>query len=388
MFGWVGEQSRTFEALQNKLLALGFRSPLRVSVIEALMDSEASSIRGIQQGFTTPNPELYQGLSNALTIAKTTALSYYTPVVSSSKSSSCTMGYPHGHKRANNRLSREMSDVTTSENTAKLLRELSMLLDEKLSRSSSSPSPAVAKPMEEVYLDAANSQKTTNPLNCNTWTVSTPHTDIFTDLHSTPTVNTATFEVTFENVKVRRHPITEVTNKDTRASSMWNAHIVGFECFANPVTLSATIPFNSTTNDFHTTTRVNNISDSVEVTKMTFDRFKHRYINSPLVLDRIITESLSAEIWDNPTKQSLSQSNESRSQIQLDQNSSRQDLHVHSRPDPCQMSQPLEVEHQQTSELTRKRETMPQERELLNCNRRWRSIGFDTTNLVENGYTP
>ena len=119
-------------------------------------------------------------------------------------------------------------------------------------------------------------------------------------------------------------------------NTLW---IVGFESLAKPVTLSAAIPFNSTTNNFHTTTRVNNICDTVKVTKMKFDRVKDRYINYPLVLDRIITESLSAEIWDNPTKQTLSQSDESRCQIQLDQNSSRQDLDVHSRPDLCKMSQ-------------------------------------------------
>ena len=72
---WLGEQSRTFDALKNKLLALGFRWPLHVSLIEVLTDSEASSLRGIHQGFTTRNPELYQGLSNALTIDKITALS-------------------------------------------------------------------------------------------------------------------------------------------------------------------------------------------------------------------------------------------------------------------------------------------------------------------------
>jgi len=63
---WLGETSRTPEAVKARLIDLGFREPLRVSVIEWLREKEASVIREEHHGFTT-KPETCHGLKAALT---------------------------------------------------------------------------------------------------------------------------------------------------------------------------------------------------------------------------------------------------------------------------------------------------------------------------------
>lgn len=65
---WLGKDSRTIEALRGRLLELGFREPLNVTVVEFLKEDEAGAIRE-SRGGSTCKPEICRGLLSALTPA-------------------------------------------------------------------------------------------------------------------------------------------------------------------------------------------------------------------------------------------------------------------------------------------------------------------------------
>ncbi|TKS65997.1 hypothetical protein D9C73_000053 [Collichthys lucidus] len=89
---WLGENSRTIEALKDRLLTLGFHEPLNVTVIELLREEEAHAIRESRSSFVTRTPEICRGLLAALTLPadnRTPFSSSFSCSYSSSSSSPC-----------------------------------------------------------------------------------------------------------------------------------------------------------------------------------------------------------------------------------------------------------------------------------------------------------
>ncbi|KAJ8009890.1 hypothetical protein DPEC_G00068870 [Dallia pectoralis] len=189
----AGRDRKTPNYLRARLLALGFREPLNVSIIESLRDEEAAKIRETQHGFTTPRPETIWGLVCSVATYKntrdaafynsTTVKAYTTP----GRASTCVRKNKRSENRFGSEVAQKMHHADPTENALKHLRQLSRVLDAKLMNTSGSSGIPNTDMVAEMYRDAhipRNDTGQDDPFIAN---VNEPSGDIFTNLHFTAT---------------------------------------------------------------------------------------------------------------------------------------------------------------------------------------------------------
>ncbi|KAJ7983464.1 hypothetical protein DPEC_G00378120 [Dallia pectoralis] len=190
---WLGETLKNPNYLRARLLALGFREPLNVSIIESLRDEEAAKIRQTQHGFTTPRPETIWGLVCSVATYKntrdaafyhsTTVKAYTTP----GRASTCVRKNKRSENRFGSEVAQKMHHADPTENALKHLRQLCRVLDAKLMNTSGSSGIPNTDMVAEMYRDAhipSNYTGQDDPFIAN---VNEPSGDIFTNLHFTAT---------------------------------------------------------------------------------------------------------------------------------------------------------------------------------------------------------
>ncbi|KAJ8009881.1 hypothetical protein DPEC_G00068780 [Dallia pectoralis] len=320
---WLGETVKTPNYLRARLLALGFREPLNVSIIESLRDEEAAKIRETQHGFTTPRPETIWGLVCSVATYKntrdaafynsTTVKAYTTP----GRASTCVRKNKRSENRFGSEVAQKMHHADPTENALKHLRQLSRVLDAKLMNTSGSSGIPNTDMVAEMYRDAhipRNDTGQDDPFIAN---VNEPSGDIFTNLHFTATSMPA------EAFLLR--PACEITPSTGTLGDLGVLHIPGKWRDSQRVPASGTPSgmgqFYSNTNAIYTETQANDNSCSFNLTSVLFDCFKEKYKDDHETLNRLLAESVGT--GGDIANQTRPWSREPTSEIRIDQQADR-----------------------------------------------------------------
>lgn len=428
---WLGEKSRSPEALKGRLLALGFREPLHVSVIEILRDTEAAFIRRLNMSFTTPKPQTYRGLVSALTADNPTRewnpLSCNGSAVSSYTTPYNAAGSGHKNKRSNNRVTSEvaqkMPHIDASDNGLKHMEKLSRKIVRELASSSSLPTSAETN--TDIYVDDHNVSQVDCAIE------NDPLPDISTNLHLT--ADTISFNGSLEQLIQRGTSRTPGTNHDIGILLLEQPHNLSSERFIGSRVQSETGSRYSNRNDLYTSSQPYYSCNSLHLASSLFDCFREKYTADPEILQRIIHEGLRTESVDNLSGLDLSQHQERQPPSQLDEQvdlvsqgpahdmvdvyqnpegvtQMKQQMNhqggqrvYYDKPGPCPLKKPMVVGNvlqvNDDRGLTNQDNEVPaidtvfhmigdQKDEFMKYNSRWRSVGFNKATLVHLGIKP
>lgn len=334
---WLGENWRAPEALKRGLLALGCREPFCVSVIESLTEGEAYVTRETHQGFTTPNPKVYQGLLSALGANKRSqdcdCLSSNAPMMGAYTTSTSV---PRNKRPNVNRVIPEVAQrvhhADVAANGLVHMKQLSGALDKGLTSSLGSSGISSNETAPEIYPDGLNHNHNTSRVYWLMDTGNVPKADIWTDLHLT--ANTTTLDAFFTSAQG------ETTRNQGRADDTSVFFLQGSNDVDSEV--SGVQSDNSNANE----TQVDDNQDSPDVSTMLFDCFRYAYDNDACTLNRVLDE-VRAKFDDNysgdtlsnqPQPRNQSESNVPQHHHQVQCHLERQQLQHHETLDPYQVA--------------------------------------------------
>lgn len=367
---WLGEDSRSSETLTSKLLTLGARKPLCVTVIESLREEESNAIR-MTQPFTT-QPEVCQGLLRVLTVEKKVTPGWTSMAYTLYSGS----GY---HKNKRSMLNPGVSAHDT-ETALKYIREDVMKL-RKLNGSTaiaSGPSGSSsvvsgAEMIDLVYPD--------NHVVNNQGDSIHPQGDILTDLNLTANTIDLNFTAnrSIGSGLIQEGLLTPRNTDDMNAFILQSGHKMDCEGVGTP----------SDINEFYTNTPMQESCSSLDVSSMLFNCFKGQYKDDPQTLNRLVTEILRNEIMENLKGQTETPSGSQNSCLHKQPTQAQhQDTvqQVYATIEPYQiMQQPMEafelenISVEPLEDPQEDRSPTVDEVVILKQNPRWRSIGVPIT---------
>ncbi|KAE8287286.1 hypothetical protein D5F01_LYC13324 [Larimichthys crocea] len=265
------KNSRTVEALKDRLLTLGFSEPLNVTVIELLREEEARAVRESQQGFVTCMPEICRGLLAALTLSADNRIPF-----SSSSSYSSSSSSPGGP------LSRDMSARVT-EGVHRNKRSNNIVPDVARKVFQSHTPTEYAKVTETPSTSALGSVDTRT-----TAEVVYPNTQQTCDTARAPRF-TMDLNLTTNTV------VLDGADTQQTQSEMWT-QTCDLTYFYNNGTSEASEQGFSNTNMFHTSAQPEDDGGAdFDIATSLYNAFKHSYKGNPETLMVIIQDDLTTE---------------------------------------------------------------------------------------------
>ncbi|KAL7376050.1 hypothetical protein ABVT39_000108 [Epinephelus coioides] len=393
---WLGETSRTTEDIKAKLLELGLREPLRVSIVESLRDSEVSAARGVPgvRGPCAPQ----QGFLSRVTEPSWTTSS----VVSMGM---CT-GYGHRNKRSIGGASLDAPRTCHRDHTAAVLTTLEAMsreVSQKLanssgssSSSSSSSSGVFTETDAAVYPDA--------------------HAAVYPDAHAAvyPDAHVLPHSATSQPDDTSYTCTSDVGPVYTGLNLTANTY-PGFSntFFVNPERSSATPGPSDDGNVFMMPSEHMGTTDSETsyMRNIMYELYKGQYKSNPDILHRLLGEYLdvmntpsvpqctqpqpTAQLPQQPMEPAPSRTNT----VVVEEAAHRRDQRDTRHPEVMRMAQaddagghtvPDETPRTVAGQLhlDEDREASPSEEKFVKLNSRWKSIGFDVSRLLTFGYTP